>query len=508
MARGQRVTVTLPARVPDRRDISVSFTLGKEVKFSLQTRDPTIAKDRASAATQQLERLFEAYRNGPRPLLQKERVALAGKVYEEWANSFEDEPGEPEIWDLVKQANKRAMSDPERMEKWFGEGVDQLLQREGIVTDAASRKSLIAEVARAMNDAADKLRRNANSDYRPDPNRERYPKWQGASRANGATTTLAGGSLTFENLFQRWQREREPSPSTITTWRAYIRAFRKHLGHDDPSRVTKTDIVAWKDALVSAGYARKGIKDGQLAAVRTLYAYAVDNDIVTDNPAQGVKLQAKRVAGARMLAYTDDEVARLLTLADNKTNPNRRWLPWLMALSGARVGEVAQLWGQRIAEVDGVLVMKIAPAEDGGSLKNEGSERAVPLHSAILKRGFLEFVRARGSGPLFYRARAKETKAVAESRHTSKGIANHLAEWVRENGFTDKRKAPNHALRHWFKTACQRAGVLDSVADAIQGHRGKRGEADGYRHSNVRVMRNAIERVCVPQLPRKNETPQ
>jgi integrase len=253
---------------------------------------------------------------------------------------------------------------------------------------------------------------------------------------------------------------------------------------------------------------RKGIKDGQLAAVRALYAYAVDNDIVTVNPAHGVKLLTKRVAGERMLAYTDDEVAGLLALADKETNPSRRWLPWLMALSGARVGEVSQLWGRRIVDVDGIAVMKIAPAEDGGSLKNEGSERTVPLHPAILKRGFLEYVRARGGGPLFYRARAKATKAVAESRHASKGVANHLAEWIGENGYTDKRKAPNHALRHWFKTACQQAGVLDSVADAIQSHRRKRGEADGYRHSSVRVMRDAIERVCVPQLPRRNETPQ
>ena len=152
MARGQRVTVALPARVPDKQDILVSFTLGNEVKFSLQTRDPTIAKDRAGAgAHMNSQRLFEAYRNGPRPLLQKERVALAGKVYEEWASSFEDEPGEPEIWNLVKQVNKQAMSDPQRMEKWFGESIDQLLHREGIVTDPASRKALIAEVARAMN---------------------------------------------------------------------------------------------------------------------------------------------------------------------------------------------------------------------------------------------------------------------------------------------------------------------------------------------------------------------
>ena len=41
--------------------------------------------------------------------------------------------------------------------------------------------------------------------------------------------------------------------------------------------------------------------------------------------------------------------------------------------------------------------------------------------------------------------------------------------------------------------ALARAGVLDSVADAIQGHIGSRGEADGYRHSSVQVMNKAIK---------------
>jgi hypothetical protein len=77
-------------------------------------------------------------------------------------------------------------------------------------------------------------------------------------------------------------------------------------------------------------------------------------------------------------------------------------------------------------------------------------------------------------------------------------VANHLAAWIRANGFKDKRKAPNHAFRHWFKSACQKVGVLDSVADAIQGHAGRRGEADDYRHSGVAVMAAAIAQIPVP----------
>ena len=151
-----------------------------------------------------------------------------------------------------------------------------------------------------------------------------------------------------------------------------MRAFKKHLGHNDPHRVTKSDILGWKDALVVAGRAPKGIRDGQLAAIRTLYAYALDNDLLGTNPAQGIKIQVKKRAGSRKLGYTDQEVGQILELADKEQRPERRWLPWLIATSGARVGEVAQLWGSRIKSMEGVYVMQIAPAEDGGSLKNEG----------------------------------------------------------------------------------------------------------------------------------------
>ena len=282
------------------------------------------------------------------------------------------------------------------------------------------------------------------------------------------------------------------------------RQLRKHVGHDEPIRVTKTDIVAWKDALVAAGRVPKGIKDGQLAAARAIYNYGVENDLLAANPAQGITIRQRKKAGTKMLGYSDVEVASILALAAAQAKPDRRWLPWLMALSGARVGELAQLWGQRIVQIEGVWVMKIAPAEDGGTLKNEGSERDVPIHSAILERGFLGFVRSRGDGPLFYRG-GKPAKDKASrgpgARHASKGVVNHLASWVRDNGFTDERKAPNHALRHWFKTACQRAEVQDSIADAIQGHKGSRGEADTYRHTGIEVMAKAIASIRVPSVP-------
>jgi integrase len=203
----------------------------------------------------------------------------------------------------------------------------------------------------------------------------------------------------------------------------------------------------------------------------------------------------------RRLPYTDAEVAALLVLAEKEEVPRLRWIPWLLALTGARAGEIAQLWGAHVKHSDGIHFLSITPTDDGGEIKNAASEREVPLHPEIIKRGFLEFVATRNGGPLFYggeSASPRPPKPDAMS-HAAKGPINRVREWVRkQKGFDNPRKAPNHSFRHWFKTACMKAGILDSVADAIQGHVGSGGEADTYRHSDLATMYAAICRLSLP----------
>ncbi len=491
------------------------MTIGGEINFSLRTFDKNLAKQRQAAALIQFEELCDRVRAGPKPLSQKEQTALAGVLYRGFVEGLEDNPGTPELWGRVLEMNDFIMSgthtlgiynsDGERrasaLESRFGPMVDILLQREGVVIDDASRAGVIAATARALTEAAEKLKRNAEGDYRPDSVAGRFPPWDGPAAAQNVKHLIP--TLTFDGLFERWQRETRPAASTVVTWRGHIRQFKEHLGHNDPSRVTRGDVVAWKDQLVERGLRANGIRDGHLATIKALFNYAVNNGLLVDNPARGVTVNRQASAGEGRLPYTDDEVAALLALASAETHPARRWLPWLLALSGARVGELAQLWGKRIVEVDGIHVMKIAPAEDGGSLKNANSERDVPLHPELIKQGFLTFVRSCGDGPLFY-GRQNEPRSrtpigsAAVRRHISKSVSNRLADWIRENGFTNPRKAPSHAFRHWFKTACAKLGVQERVADAIQGHVGNRTAADTYLHIDIAMKAEAIARIPVP----------
>lgn len=516
-ARGQRVRLRLPV-AGEGEPILVSVTIGAEISLSLRTADKGLAKQRHAAVLAQLDEHFDRLRAGPKPLSQKEQVAIAGILYRAFAEGLEDNPGTPELWERVREMNEYAISGGTRslviynseaerqaaaLEDRFGPMVDIVLANEGIVTDTASRAGVMAAAARALTEAAEKLKRNAEGDYRPDPVAVRFPPWAGTAAVQNANGALP--ALTFDTLFERWQRETRPAASTVTTWRGHLRMLKEHLGHNDPRRVTRADMVAWKDKLIDRGLSPNSIRDSHLASIKTLFNYAVNNGLLTENPVRGVRVAGRVSAGERRLPYTDDEVASLLALASGETHPARRWLPWLLALSGARVGELAQLWGKRIVEIDGIHVMRIAPAEDGGSLKNANSERDVPLHPALVEQGFLAFVRSRGDGPLFYGTQGaprplRRGSGADTHRHASKGVSNRLASWIRSEGFTDSRKAPSHAFRHWFKTTCARLGIQERVADAIQGHVGNQTAADTYVHIDVAMKADAIGRIPVPQV--------
>lgn len=527
-ARGRSYPLTLPAFGPVPEQV-IEVTIRPALSFSLRVRDPAAAKARVGAVTAQLEQIFASLRGGPVELTHKQAVALSGEVYRLVVARFEMEPGEPGDWEAWKGFTWAAMEgripDPpaiswqeimnERhaalgafgvshgpvlldvieslppgdsarsLEVRFGLLASWVLGRHGLEVTPSSRLKLLQQVAEAALDAGWTMKRAAQGDYTPDPAANRFPAIE--ARPSSAAVTLS-------SLFDHWLAETKPEGSTITTWRAVVTSLRAHTSDSPATRLTAGDINGWKDKLVAQGLAAKTINGTYLACARALLSHGIRNGWLAQNVAVGVKVKEKRRAGVNKLPYEDGEVAALLTLAAKERHPARRWIPLLAACSGARAGELAQLWAERVREVDGIMVMELRPAEDGGSLKNEGSERTVPLHPALIEAGFLDFVGAKKHGPLFY----NRTTGRGE-RHASKGTVNHLAGWIRKQpGFDNPRKAPNHALRHWWKSAASRAGIPDSRADFIQGHK-TQGDAAVYRHFDTNTLAADVARVSVPQ---------
>ena len=192
--------------------------------------------------------------------------------------------------------------------------------------------------------------------------------------------------------------------------------------------------IKWKNRLVASGRSNRTIQYSYLAALRATCNWAVANKVITDNPVAGISVKVARAAKTRPKGYTNQEAVTLLqaTLAPASERLSRgqkaarRWLPWLCAYSGARVGEIAQLRGQDFVEQDGVWLMRITP--EAGTTKDNNA-RHVAIHPHLIEQDFPRFAKACGSGPLFYDE--SKRRGGSDANPSYKKVGERIASWVR-----------------------------------------------------------------------------
>ena len=282
--------------------------------------------------------------------------------------------------------------------------------------------------------------------------------------------------------------------------RPVIENLRKFLKHNNATRITKKDLLAWRDHLMN-DLSAKTVNDIYLSAVRSLFTWAVENDRLPENVADSVKQPKPRKVYGRERGYTDAEAVKVLKASrtyepqpdstgrvrESEQMANlKRWVPMICAFTGARVSEITQLRKEDIHKVDGHWVARITP--DAGTVKS-GGYRDVPLHPQIIKEGFAEFVAAAKPGPLFHNATEPE-----KYQRAAVIVSNKLSDWLRLSELRPEGLQPNHAWRHRLKTQCRELGISDRVVDAIQGHAG-RTAGDNYGDVRLKTKIDTINRL-------------
>src|SRR5262249_24603777 len=335
------------------------------------------------------------------------------------------------------------------------------------------------------------LIRNARGDYTPDTYPLQFPKFEGVSHP-GLTPWL---------LFGRWVAGKGPAKATVDRWRGvFLRLNQDFSGHSAVS-ITAEEAQGWANKLVSSERTARTVRDVWIVAARTVFAWAVDQRLTSKNPFASVRVSVPRKnRGRETKAFRAEEVRTILNAASAITDATtasstaRRWVPWLCAYTGARVGEITQLRGADVVQQEGVDAIRITPA--AGTVKT-GQARLVPLHEHLTAQGFLAFVKAKGKGPLFYqipRAAPREADDATNPRKPPYVKARErLAAWVRSIGVDDPELQPKHAWRHRFKQVADRAGITERTSDYITGHAHKSVGA-GYGAPTLDDMASALKK--------------
>lgn len=470
--------------------------VGKRVySISLRTKDPNEARERFRAVDAEKDREHKALRGAPEAVPFASIVAMAGEVYREQRANAEAAAGPGEL-EMIGEALAARGED----RHWLADIANAKLLERGLAGDPRSRALLEDELARAFAGLAREVSKMGRGDFSPDPN---LPKFAAAvEAAKPAKGTSIG------KLLEVWEREHLASgraAKTVADYRNIVKAFKKHLGHDDASKVSRGQIKAFCDHLMhDKGLSAKTVNGRYLTCLKAIFRAGYVRELIDQNPAAPVQQKVGKKPQGRAPGFTDEEAKLILALADRAMMPPAdgskdyrtpylkkvgRWVPWVLCYTGARVAEITQLRKEDVQEVDGIPFIRITP--EAGSVKT-GQYRDVPLHPHLVDMGFLDFVRSSPDGPLFYDAKAKRRGTGITQ---AQWAGNELGRWLKTVlGEAWPNVQPNHAWRHRFKTLGRLHGIGAEFIDAIQGHSNKTVAAT-YGEMPLKAMDREIKKL-------------
>lgn len=264
----------------------------------------------------------------------------------------------------------------------------------------------------------------------------------------------SGHAVSITAIYERFERENPGNvrPETLYQIRTAVQHFAAFAGSRvKTTNITKAHIREWKEVLdrwpVKAAEvtAWKGLDIRQIIAANealdhprptiarpTLRRYMgnvqgfcrwlVRNGYLDANPVADMLPGKLKAPVNKRISFTDSQLRTLFTspLFDTcrstdwrdvskpgnvAVRDHRYWIPLIMAYSGARPGEIAQLHVGDVKQIHGIWTIYITEENgEGKRTKTQSSKRFVPVHSNLIERGFIKYcdaIAARGAKQIF-----------------------------------------------------------------------------------------------------------
>ena len=454
------------------------------VQRSLATKDVKEAKQNFVKAMARLQREWSDLKPGVVSRLSPFAIrGLAGEFYRWFVDRHVEAAGPADDWEgkaqydrrIIKPAGKR----PGGAVGLYLPEVKKFLDERGILVDEADHYDLALAASSAGVKAKVTLARNAGGDYSDDPEAAKFPRWDRVERK----VQMVSRRLTIADHFEDFAKEHGLEPTSRKKYRTCLQDLSRSLGSNNLNDATREKLLVWKQELIDRNLAPRSIREGHFTAARSFFKWAVANDKARINPMLDIEIRVPKKERTRHPYFTCKEADRILAealrTADDRASEEfasaRRWVPWILAYTGARVNEITALEGRdvslkKLQTGESVWVIHIRRAKTK-------EPRWVPLHEHLVEQGFQDFVRARGPGPLFYDPERRRGGTNENPQYRK--VGEKLAEWVRKIGVDDPGVSPNHGWRHRFKFVAKRKLMNPEIRDGICGH-APRTEGEAY----------------------------
>lgn len=402
------------------------------------------------------------------------------------------------------EAKKRLASEWVALDKEFDEQRAKLArpadaepepQAEGLLAKYRQGRSKPRTLLQTLVDANKRL----NAEIEPSP------------RSSGPVSNTVRKPLTWDQLVDKWAAERTPTNKTRKDHASVAKLFQSMVG-TPPHSLLKSDVLAFKDKLLEKGTSAANLKT-KISRLKTLINYGHDNGIVKERAADGIRIAKSKMKGR---APFDDQALQQLFNGPVHQDGYRPtlgrgeasfWLPLIALYTGARLEEIAGLQVDDLIELsfeaDGAdktawfFNFKPDPTRNR-RLKNDESERTVPIHPELIRLGLIRYRDVVAS--------SKEPQLFPRLTQHASGLRAHkwgqwFGKYLRiDCKVTDRRKV-FHSFRHTLKDAGRECGVPEELQRAIMGHSATDVAGSyGLGFTRRRIV-EGMNRIRIPGLP-------
>lgn len=307
----------------------------------------------------------------------------------------------------------------------------------------------------------------------------------------------------------------------VREWKALLKLY--------PLRAT--EVIGFKGLNINAAVALNATRKRSILSDRTVNRYlsslsaflswAELNGYTTSNPCSGLSIPKEK--RSKTMTFSTDQMdslfkSPLFAGAQSATEwryisrpgavlirDARYWVPLVMLYSGARPGEIAQLAISDVRQEHGHWIMHITDegeaTDEGKSVKTENSMRLVPIHSELVRLGFLKYhaqrMKAKNGSQLFPDAIRNERGQMMAD------FSREFGKYLTRIGVKHGRGLSLYSFRHGAIDAFRRAGYLDEEFNFLVGH-GKKTMTGRYGTLPQGMIEHRVELVNAIAYPGLN----
>lgn len=324
-------------------------------------------------------------------------------------------------------------------------------------------------------------------------------------------------------LFERYAAQRlaesRKRTDTVNQDRKVVELFVSFVGADRSlASIKPAEVREWRNAMaaIPPGYRRRkenlgltineaaakataaGLKglnaktiNKYLSTISPLYDWAKKEGYCLSNPCDDLFFDVqklKRNGAGRRPPFSDEQLriifdsplfrgferdGREWQPGSCTANDWRYWIPLVCLFTGARIGEIAQLFTDDVRKTEsGIDYISISHSTDRDQMTKSGHSRAMPIHPQLKRLGFLEYVNSRlqslngnGDARLFPGFEASSRGQIGGK--PSRFWRNYLERIGVKDGADG---LGSHSFRHGLADRLRLAGYLDDEIEVALGH--------------------------------------